>query len=52
MEILALLSAWAFALTFVAFTGKSKKKIPKAAVVRVPSRLPRNSGFRHMKRYR
>ncbi len=51
MEIVALLLAWAFALTFVAFTGKSKQKAPKPAPVRVPARLPqtrlpRKSAFR------
>lgn len=38
MEIVALLLAWALALTFVAFTGKPKQKTLKAAPVRVPAR--------------
>lgn len=46
MEILALLLAWAFALTFVAFTGRPKRKTPKAAPVRVSARLPRNEVLR------
>ncbi len=54
MEIVALLLAWAFALTFVAFTGKPKRKTPKAAPVRVPAnppnaRLYRNSVLRQTK---
>jgi hypothetical protein len=48
MEIVALLLAWAFALTFVAFTEKPKRKAPKAALVRVPARLPRKSVLRQM----
>ncbi len=57
MEIVALLLAWAFALTFVAFTGKPKQKAPKVAPVRVPARLPkagmgRNSVLREMNRQR
>ncbi len=57
MEIVALLLAWAFALTFVAFTGKPKQKTPKVAPVRVPANLPkgrlyRNSVLRQMNRQR
>lgn len=57
MEIIALLLAWAFALTFVAFTGKPKQKARKAAPVRVPARLPgtsftRKSTLRPMDRQR
>jgi hypothetical protein len=48
MEIVALLLAWAFALTFVAFTSKPKRKAPKAAPVRIPARLPRNEVLRQM----
>lgn len=49
MEIVALLLAWAFALTFVAFTSRPKPKTPKAAPVRIPSRLSRNEVLRQMK---
>ncbi len=52
MEIVALLLAWAFALTFVAFTGKPKQKPAKPALVRVPARLPRKSVLRQMKHQR
>ncbi len=52
MEIVALLLAWAFALTFVAFTGKPKQKAPKAAPVRVPARTPRKEALRQMDRQR
>jgi hypothetical protein len=57
MEIVALLLAWAFALTFVALTGKPKRKTPKAATLRVPANLPRagltrNLVVRHMNRQR
>lgn len=57
MEIVALLLAWAFALTFVAFTGKPKQKAPKAAPVRVPAvvpqtRMSRTSILRQMNRRR
>ena len=52
MEIVALLLAWAFALTFVAFTGKPKQKTPKAVPIRVPAQLPRNSVLRQINRQR
>ncbi len=52
MEIVALLLAWAFALTFVAFTGKPKQKTPKAVPVRVPVRLSRNEMLRRINRSR
>jgi hypothetical protein len=57
MEIVALLLAWAFALTFVAFISKPKQKAPKAVAVRVPARLPqarllRQSVLRQLNRQR
>ncbi len=52
MEIVVLLLAWAFALTFVAFTGKPKLKAPKAVPVRVPSRLLQARLLRQPKRQR
>lgn len=55
MEIVALLLAWASALTFVAFTGKPKSRTPKVAPIRVPvrrpqTRLPRASALRQRDR--
>lgn len=46
MELVLLLLAWAFALTFVAFTGKPKQKPLKAQPVRVSARLPRQAMLR------
>ena len=52
MEIVALLLAWAFALTFVAFTSRPKQRTAKVALVRVPARLPRNEVLRRINRQR